>query len=198
MKNIIRIALVSLSLVLLAGMGQARADEWTFDPVHSGIYFDIKHVYSTTRGQFEEFSGTISIDPETHVVKAWNMEVVVKSIDTDNQQRDNHLRGADFFDEGKHPRMTFASSKVTHITGDRYEITGNLTIKDVTRKVTVPFTFLGARDNPMNPKQVLAGYEAVFTIDRLAYHVGTGKFYEMGVVGKDVNITLTFEVLRDK
>jgi polyisoprenoid-binding protein YceI len=50
----------------------------------------------------------------------------------------------------------------------------------------------------MNPKQVLAGYEAVFTIDRLAYHVGAGKFYEMGVVGKDVNVTLTFEVLRDK
>jgi polyisoprenoid-binding protein YceI len=179
-------------------MGQARADEWAFDPVHSGIYFDIKHVYASTRGQFGEFSGVIAIDPETHAVTAWDMEVMVKSIDTDNQQRDNHLRSEEFFDAGKYPRMTFASGKVTHLSGHQYQITGNLTIKDVTREVTVPFTFLGARENPMDPKQEVAGYEAAFTLDRLAYHVGTGKFYEMGVVGKDVNVTLTFEVLRDK
>lgn len=198
MKNLIRATVFSMALVLLAGMGQARAETWTFDPVHSGIFFDIKHVYATTRGQFEEFSGIISIDPDTHAVISWNMEVKVKSINTGNPQRDNHLRSEDFFDAGKYPKMTFTSRTVTHLSDNRYEITGDLTIKDVTRAVTVPFTFLGARDNPMDPKQVLAGYEATFTIDRLSYHVGTGKFHEMGVVGKDVGITLTFEVLQSK
>ena len=71
-------------------------------------------------------------------------------------------------------------------------------IKDVTKEITVPFTFLGVKENPMDPKQMVAGYEGKLTLDRLAYNVGSGKYFEMGVVGRDVDVILTFEVLRDK
>lgn len=198
MRKLTRVFVFILPLILWVSMSQGWADEWKFDPAHSKIYFDIKHIYSTVRGQFEQFSGHISIDPETHVVTACDMDVAVKSINTDIQQRDNHLRSADFLDEGKYPRMTFKSKTVTHVSDNRYQISGDLTIKDVTKEVTVPFTFLGARDNPMDPKQMVAGYEGKFTLDRLAYHVGSGRFFEMGAVGRDVDVTLTFEVLKDK
>jgi len=198
MNKRFRLLLVFLFLVLLTGMAQARADEWQFDPAHTRIYFDIKHIYATVRGGFTDFSGTVSIDPEDHAVTDVSMKVKVDSIDTGIQQRNNHLRSADFFDEGKYPLMTFESRSVEHIEGSHYRITGDLTIKDVTKEVTVPFTFLGAEDNPMDPKQMVAGYEARFTLDRLAYHVGTGKFFEMGVVGRDVDIIVTFELLKDK
>ena len=71
-------------------------------------------------------------------------------------------------------------------------------MKDVTKDVTIPFTYYGFRENPLNKKQLVAGFEARFTIDRLDYHVGSGKYYKMGVVGKAVNVTITLEVLRDK
>lgn len=187
-----------LLLVLFTGTAQARADEWKFDPVHSRIYFDIKHIYATVRGGFDDFSGKISIDPKDNAVTAVSMTVGVESVDTGIQQRDNHLRSADFFDAGKYPSMKFESRRVKQITGDRYRMIGDLTVKDVTKEVTVPFTFLGARDNPMDPKQMVAGYEGKFTLDRLAFNVGSGKFFEMGAVGRNVDVTLTFEVLKEK
>lgn len=190
--------IVFLPLVFFISMAQAKADEWTFDPAHSRIYFDIKHIYATVRGEFNDFSGTISIDSKNHAVTAVSMQVRVESIDTGIQQRDNHLRTADFFNTDNYPLMKFESKKVKHISGDNYQIIGDLTVKDVTKEVTVPFTFLGAGDNPMDPKQMVAGYEGKLTLNRLEYNVGSGKFFEMGVVGRDVDVTLTFEVLKDK
>jgi polyisoprenoid-binding protein YceI len=84
------------------------------------------------------------------------------------------------------------------VDGNRFELEGKLTVKDVTKKVVVPFTYYGMKENPLKPKQLVAGFEAKFTIDRLQYHVGPGKYYEMGVIGKDVDVTISLEVLRDK
>ena len=190
--------LVFLPMVFITNVINAHGVEWKFDPAHSRIYFDVKHIYATVRGEFDDFSGKISIDPKNYAVTDVSMQVRVESIDTGIQQRDNHLRTADFFNAPEFPLMKFESKTVEHISGDSYQVTGNLTIKDVTKEVTVPFTFLGVRDNPMDPKQMVAGYEGKFTLDRLAYNVGNGKFFEMGAVGRDVNVTLTFEVLTEK
>ena len=179
-------------------MANAQPSQWKFDPIHSRLYFDISHIYATVIGQFDEFSGTIIIDPKTNMVTRCDMDVTVKSINTDNQQRDNDLRSKNFFDADKYPLMKFRSGEITRLQGNNFQISGSLTIKDVTKDVVVPCTFLGVRNNPMSPKHLVAGYNAKFTIDRLAYHVGTGQLYKMGVVGKDVGITVTFEVLKDK
>lgn len=198
MNKRFRIMIVFLPLVFFIGMAQAGANEWNFDTAHSRVYFDIRHTYATVRGEFNDFTGTISIDPTNYMVNSVSMSVKVESVDTGIEQRNNHLKTEDFFDVGHYPLMAFESRKVEHISGDNYQITGDLTVKDVTKEVTVPFTFLGVRENPMDPKQMVAGYEGELTLDRLAYNVGSGKFFEMGVVGRDVNVILTFELLRDK
>ena len=98
----------------------------------------------------------------------------------------------------KYPRITFRSTRIYREEGNRFIVEGDFTIKDVTKRITVPLTYFGVRDNPLKEGQVVAGFEARFTIDRLEYHVGSGKYYQMGVTGKDVDLLITLEMLRDK
>jgi polyisoprenoid-binding protein YceI len=122
----------------------------------------------------------------------------VKSINTNNGKRDGHLQSKDFFDAKKYPEMTFTSQSITHRQGNAYAVTGTMKIKDVSKPVELPFTFFGTQQNPFNAKQEVAGFEAHLTIDRLEYGVGNGKFFEMGVVGKDVDVLLSLEATRNK
>ena len=94
--------------------------------------------------------------------------------------------------------MTFKSTAIKHLNGNGYSVEGVLTVKEVSRTVTIPFTYFGSKPNPFNPKQLVAGFEARMTIDRMEYHVGNGKFLKMGVVGKDVTVTITIEATRNK
>jgi polyisoprenoid-binding protein YceI len=177
---------------------QAAPPTWEFDPVHSSFNFGVQHIYSTVHGYFEDFSGIIRFDAGDLAESKIDIQVKTKSITTNSRKRDTHLRSAEFFDAGKYPQMTFTSSAITHVGGDQYEVSGKLTIKDVSRDIVLPLTFHGTKDNPLNPKEVVAGFDSHLTIDRFDYHVGTGKFYDMGVVGKDVTITISLEMLRDK
>ena len=126
------------------------------------------------------------------------LEVRVRSINTNHGKRDGHLLSDEFFDARNYPLMTFRSTGIEHVEGDAYTLEGMLTVKDVSKRVKVPFKFFGVKQNPFNPKEEVAGFEARMTIDRLAYHVGNGKFYKMGVVGKEVNILISLEVIRKK
>ena len=125
-------------------------------------------------------------------------KVMVKSINTGNGKRDGHLKSGDFFDAKKYPKMTFTTTSVKHVKDDMYEVEGKMTVKDVAKTVSVPFTLLGVTDHPFDKGSQVAGFEARMTIDRLAYNVGGGKFYDMGVVGKDVEVFITLEVMRKK
>lgn len=176
----------------------AKMEIWDMDKAHSSIYFDVKHTYATVRGLFDDFSGTITLDTENNDKSQVEFEVKVDSINTNITQRDNHLRSDDFFAAGKHPVMTFKSTNVKQIEGNQYILTGNLTIKGITKEVDVPFSYLGMRENPLMKGKMVAGFEADFTINRLDYNVGDGKYYKMGVIGKDVRIVISLEVLRDK
>lgn len=195
-----RIKQISLFLFVLLFSTQAygAAPKWEVDPAHSGIYFSINHIYSTTRGHFEDFKATVMFSPDDLAGSSIRIEVDVKSINTGNSKRDNHLNTADFFDSGKYPKMTFTSTAVKHVKGNEYLVEGKMTVKDVTQSVSVPFTFLGVTTHPFDKGNDVAGFEAKMTIDRLAYHVGGGKFYNMGVVGKDVDVLITMEVTRKK
>ena len=149
-------------------------------------------------GQFIDFSGDIYFDPENPGKSRLDFVIKVESVDTKVGKRDTHLRSPDFFDTAKYPLITFRSSKVTDGGGNTYIVEGKLTIKDVSRDVALEFVYHGQKDNPLKPGEIVAGLDARLTIDRLAYHVGDGKFYKMGVVGKDVDILLTLELLRDR
>jgi len=192
-----RIILIVLSLILL-GQAQLMAHEWKVDPVHTGILFEIKHVYSIVRGHFSNFTGDVFFDPDNLEKSRFDFVVKVGSINTNTGKRDNHLRSNDFFAASKYSTMMFKSSRVSHTNGNKYILEGKMTIKDVTKDMVLEFIYWGQKENPFKKNQMVAGFDTRFKINRLDFHVGDGKFYKMGVVGKDVDILITLEVLRDK
>ncbi len=187
-----------LLFLFVLGSVQAFGQQWNLDPVHTNFYFEVKHTYAAVRGQFTEFSGDVYFDPENLVKSKFDFVIKVDSIDTKIGKRDTHLRTPDFFDAKKFPEMVFKSSRMTHAGGNKYIVDGKLNIKDVSKDLALEFIYLGQKDNPLKPGEVVAGLDASLTIDRLEYHVGDGNFYKMGVVGKDVDILITLELLRDK
>lgn len=197
MKRNIYVIFILTLLFSVTTNSYAAAPQWKIDPAHSGIYFGVTHIYATVEGFFNEFEGLIEFDPANLKESRFDFSVTVKSINTNNSKRDGHLQSGDFFDVGKYPQMTFTSTSITHTSGDRYDVDGVLSIKDVSQNVTVPVTFFGTKPHPANPKLQVAGFEARMNIDRLAYHVGSGKFYQMGLVGKEVNVLISIEATRE-
>jgi polyisoprenoid-binding protein YceI len=185
-------------LFLALGPFQAAAQQWKLDQVHTNFFFDVKHTYATVRGQFMDFSGDVYFDPDNLDKSRFELVIKVDSVDTKVGKRDTHLRSPDFFAAAKYPAMTFKSSRVLQGGDNKYIVEGTLTIKDVSRDVALEFVYNGQKENPLKKGEIVAGLDARLTIDRLEYHVGDGKFYKMGVVGKDVDILLTLELLRDK
>lgn len=194
MKKIIYIA---LSLLLL-GQTHVMAHEWKIDSNHSGILFEIKHIYSTVWGHFSDFTGEVFFDPDNLEKSKFDFVVKVNSINTNNEKRDTHLRSNDFFAASKYPLMTFKTSRVSHVGGNKYILEGKMTIKDVTKDMVLEFIYWGQKENPVKKNEMVAGFDARFNINRLDFHVGDGKFYNMGVVGKDVDILITLELGRRK
>lgn len=192
-----KLLLIVLALFFL-GPGQLMAHEWKLDSVHSGITFEIKHIYATVSGRFTDFSGDVFFDPDRLENSRFNFTVKVDSIDTHNGKRDNHLRSADFFNASKYPVMRFNSSRVSHVGGNKYILEGKMTVKDVTKVVKVEFIYWGQKANPFKKNQMVTGFETRMKINRLDYYVGGGKFYKMGVVGKDVDILISLEMIRNK
>lgn len=198
MKTIFRAFLIATAVFLSVSAAGAETMKWEFDRAHSSVYFEVKHIYSVVRGSFQDISGTFIFDPNVPEKSEFDIEVQVKSVNTNISKRDNHLRSADFFDAGKYPLMRFKSVEIKHKEGNLYEMKGLLTVKDVTKDVTFPAKFFGVKDNPVDPKTSVAGFETEFEIDRLEYGVGNGKFYQMGVVGKEVKVKVTLEMIRNK
>lgn len=197
MKKTIPLSLIIGILWMFASSAHASAPEWHMDKTHSGIYFNVKHIYSIVNGFFKDFDGKIEFDPENLDESRCEFTVKVKSIHTNDSKRDNHLLSGDFFDVDTYPVMTFKSDIIKHTGDDKYMVEGTLTIKDVSRKVGIPFIYFGSKTNPFNPKQLVGGFETRINLDRLTYHVGSGKFHEMGVVGKEVTIVISIEAIRD-
>ena len=197
MKKPVSICGIVLSALLITNFALAEAEKWEIDKAHSNIYFDVRHTYAIVRGQFDDFSGTLQFDPDNLALSSVKFEVKTKSINTGIPNRDNHLRSEEFFAVNKYPAMTFQSISVKQKEGNQYTLEGNLTIKGKTHKVAVPFTYFGTRKNPLKKGQMVAGFETRFSIDRLEYNVGPGKFFEMGVIGKNVDILITLEVLKE-
>ncbi|MFZ1955230.1 MAG: YceI family protein, partial [Desulfobacterales bacterium] len=140
----------------------------------------------------------VIFDPDNLDGSSFDFKVEVDSINTGNSKRDGHLEAEEFFAAKKYPVMTFKSSAVKHAEGDQYLVEGTMTVKDVSRSVLAPFTFFGIKQNPFDKDSEVAGFEARMAIDRLEYNVGTGKYYEMGVIGKDVDVLISFEATRKK
>ena len=198
MEKAIKYILIISLMISISNIAHADAPQWKIDPAHAGVYFSINHIFSKVKGYFQDFEGQIFFDPDNLGESRAVFRVKVNSINTNNTKRDGHLQSDDFFNAKRYPEMRFESSSITHVNGNQYLVNGTMTIKDVSRKIKLPFTFFGTKPNPFDPKQEVAGFEAKMTIDRLDYNMGNGKFLEMGVVGKDVDILITIEATKKK
>lgn len=171
---------------------------WVLDKAHSAINFSVKHMMiSTVRGKFTDFDGSFKLDANDLTHSYVEGTVKTTSIDTGDANRDGHLRSADFFDVEKFPTITFKSTKVESKGGDRFHITGNLTIKGVTHEVTFNATEEGKGKNPWG-KEVW-GFSSDLTINRKDFGLNWNVALEAGgwLVGENVKITIDLEMVNE-
>jgi len=170
------------------------AGTWAIDPVHSSITFAVRHLMvSKVRGSFENFSGAIVVAEDgTPSVTA---EISVDSLHTGNEQRDAHVKAADFFDVATYPTASFASTGVRS-DGDDYVLDGDFTLKGVTKPISLKLEFNGV--NPGMGHGEVAGFEASVVLNRKDFGIDIDMPLETGgaVVGEKVTITLELEVLK--
>lgn len=202
MKKTVLTGLITLafsSMTFAAGKGaaaQLAAGTYSIDPMHSSVAFEIPHlVISSVEGKFKTFSGTITIDP-VFTKSSLQAEADISSIDTSVADRDAHLKSADFFDAAKYPKMTFKSTAITG-TAKAFKLTGDLTIKDKTKKVTFVGSYKGtATDAFGNTK---AAFVADAKINRQDFGLTWSKAVEVGpVVGDEVTISLKIQAAQQK
>lgn len=191
-----------LSILMLAvflHMAAFSQTTWNVDPAHSSVTFTVSHlVISEVEGSFKKYSGTIVSSKPDFSDAVINFTVDVNSINTDNDQRDKHLKSADFFDAAKYSEMTFKSTSFKKTFGNKYVLSGDLTIKDVTKPVKFDVTFGGtAKDAGGNMR---AGFKATTKINRFDYNLKWDKLTEAGgaVVGREVTINIKVEAVEKK
>jgi len=189
------LALTVLGTVLFP-LVAGSAEPYAIDKSHSNIGFTVKHFgISNVRGQFNDYSGELTIDEENLSNSSVSIQIEVASIDTDHEQRDGHLRSADFFDAENHAYMTFESSGIEKTGEGEFLVTGNLTMRGTTREIQIPVTFGG----PITARgTVRIGIEGEVTIDRQEYGVSFSRVMDTGglVVGNDVKVSFALEASR--
>ncbi len=169
------------------------AGTWTIDASHTRIGFVARHAMVTkVRGGFNEFEGSAVVDGEDLAKSSAKVVIAAASIDTRNAQRDEHLRSNDFLALEEYPEISFVSSSIRPSGDTSLEVTGDLTIRGVTREVTVPFEFDGAATDPFG--NLRAGFEGSVAINRKDFGVSWNAALEAGGVLVSDKVTLEFEV----
>ena len=193
MKKLFALLLVAIAFTSTSIAQTAKT--WNVDKMHSAVKFTVSHlVISEVDGSFKIFDGNLVSTKEDFTDAKINFTVDVNSINTDNTGRDGHLKGDDFFNAEKYPKMTFVSTSFTKKSGSMYELTGNLTIRDVTKKVTFAVKYGGTTKDPYGNTK--AGFKATGTINRLEYGLKWNTLTEAGgaVVGSDIDLTVNLEM----
>jgi polyisoprenoid-binding protein YceI len=190
---------VVLSAVALTAALPARAaDTYDIDPGHSEVGFQIRHLVTQVRGKFDDYKGTIQLDPAKMENSSVDFAIKTTSIDTGNADRDKHLRSADFFDVEKFPEITFKSKSIKKTGKDTYAVTGTFTMHGVSKELTLPVTFGGTVKDPWGNQR--AGFSTATTLDRKAYGIIWNKALDAGgaMLGDDVKISIDLETVKAK
>ncbi len=181
--------------------------KWTFEPGHTAAEFAVRHMMvSWVRGHFKNITGTIEFDPENPGKSSVDTSIHTAELWSGDPDRDGHLRASDFLDVENHSTITFTGSEVEVIGKNDFRVTGDLTLRGVTRTVTLEVNYLGQWDTPFwvdgkdrGPK-TRAGFVAKTTIDRNDFGISWNGELEKGgvVVGKDVLVTIDVEALLEQ
>ncbi len=188
MKTLLRLSILSAFI-----LGSAVAEEFDLDAAHTNVGFSVKHlVLSNTKGNFKEFSGTLTYDANDLASAKFTAKMQVKSINTENEKRDEHLKGADFFDATHFPEISFESSKFEK-SDKGVNVSGKLTLHGVTKDVTLPVEFTDKINDGWGNMRM--GMHSEFVVNRQDYGVSYGKVLDNGglAVGNDVKVEVDAE-----
>lgn len=191
-------ALALSTVAALPALPAQAAEVHTIDPTHSEVSFQVRHLVTQVRGKFNDYQGTIHLDPAKLENSKVEFRIKAASIDTDLEDRDKHLRSDDFFAVEKHPDIVFKSQKIQATGKDTYNVLGALTIRGVTKTVTLPVTFLGKVRDPWGNDK--AGFALETTINRKDYGIVWNAALDNGgvVLGDDVKIAINLETQQQK
>lgn len=182
-----------VALSLSAPAAWAAPQSWKIDPAHSSFYFSIDHIFSKVRGSFGEYTGEVVFDPANLAASKLHFVVQTASIDTGIDQRDEHLKSADFFEAGKYPTMEFTSASISSLKNGIYEAKGEALIKGKKYPLSIPFAYFAPKAHPMMEDTRVMGLNAELPMDRLVYGIGDEKMLAM--VGQKADVFITLELL---
>jgi polyisoprenoid-binding protein YceI len=180
-------------------VGAQAQSVWTLDRSHSNLKFTVTHlVVAEVDGSFKIFDGSVKAKDDTFEGAEIEFVADVASVNTEDEKRDEHLKSDDFFNAEKYPKMKFTSKSFKKVDKNKYKLTGDLTIRDVTKTVTFDVVFGGLIKDPWGNTK--AGFKATTTINRFDYNLKWNKLIEAGgaVVDKDVKITANIELAKAK
>ena len=198
MKRSVKIFGIAIAVLFAAMLSEAQT-KWKVDHAHSGIKFTVTHlVISEVEGSFKKFDGLMETSGEDFTGAKISFSADIASISTDNDQRDGHLKSDDFFNAEKFPKMTFRSNSFRKLKDNKYQLKGDLTIRDITKPVTFDVTYGGTMKDPWGNTH--AGFKATTTINRFDYNLKWNTLTEAGgaVVGKDVEIKVNVEFIPEQ
>jgi len=189
-------AVVVVALVCGAIAPALAADNYVIDVGHSNVGFSVRHFFSKVPGQFTKYEGSIVLDAQDMTKSSVNVSIDTASITTNIADRDKHLKSADFFDAEKFPKITFASTKVTAVSATKLTVEGTLTMKGVSKPVTLDVDILGSGPDAWGGYR--GGFEAKTKVNRQDYGVAWNKVMEGGgtMLGDEVEVTLNVEAIR--
>lgn len=186
-------AIATAGALALVAPAAASTTTYSADPTHSDVSFSVRHLVSRVRGEFEDFSAEIVRNEAEPAASRVDFRIRVASIDTGNEKRDDHLRSPDFFDASAHPEIVFASRRVEKLTDSEYRVTGELTMRGVTKVITLPVTFHGEMTDPWGG--VRAGFSTSIVLDRQEFGIRWNKSLDQGgvMLGDEVRVDVELE-----
>lgn len=188
--------LTALAASSLFATAASAPEPWSVDKTHSNVNFKVRHLMANVTGSFRDFDAAINLDRENPAGSSVEFTIQAKSIDTDNANRDEHLRSGDFFEVDKHPTISFKSSAIKAKSATEFDVTGDLTMRGVTKRVTLPVTFLGfGKDGRGNER---GGFEIETTLNRKEYGIEWNRTFDGGgvLLGDDVKVMISLSVLK--
>lgn len=190
---------LAVAALLVTATSLFAAEPFAVDKVHSEANFQIRHMMSKVSGKFDDFSGKINIDRAKPAASSVEFTIKTASINTGNADRDKDLRGANFFDVDKNPEITFKSSTIVPSKKkDVYDVTGDLTMHGVTKKITIPVESGGFGKDPWGNERT--GFSVTTTLNRKDYGINWNKALDNGgvLLGDDVTININLEAVKAK
>lgn len=170
---------------------------WNIDTSHSGVHFTVRHmVVSKVRGAFDRWQGVVQFDEQNPAASKVSVRIEAASIDTREEKRDAHLRSPDFFDVEKYPELTFESTNVEKLDDEKYRVTGNLTIRGITKEVVLDAEYLGGGKDPWGNQRI--GFQAQTSIQRKDFGLSWNQVLEAGgvLVGEKIEIALDVQAVK--